>query len=264
MPRREKPPVGAPCWVDLMTSDVEGSRAFYTELFGWEALEPSPEFGGYFMFAKDGTPVAGCIGNPGALGIPDRWSVHLATDDLDKTIESAQSAGGQVLAPAAVIADLGSMVVLSDPGGAAFGAWQPQSFDGFGIIGEHGAPSWFELATHDYDKAVGFYRDLFRLDVTVVNDGPDFRYSVLKSRDEELAGIMDASGMMPPEIPSHWAVYFGCDDADETSATITKLGGTITRSAEDTPYGRLASAVDPGGVAFKLVAANDQMPPKSA
>ncbi len=42
--------VGAPCWADLWTSDVEGSRAFYSALFGWEAEEPSEEFGGYFMF----------------------------------------------------------------------------------------------------------------------------------------------------------------------------------------------------------------------
>ena len=51
-----------PCWADLWTSDVERSRAFYAELFGWEALPPSPEFGGYFMFARDGVPVAGGMG----------------------------------------------------------------------------------------------------------------------------------------------------------------------------------------------------------
>ena len=27
---------GSPCWADLWTSDVEGSRRFYSELFGWE------------------------------------------------------------------------------------------------------------------------------------------------------------------------------------------------------------------------------------
>lgn len=53
-------PNGAPCWIDLLTSGSEGATRFYTELFGWTAGEGSPEFGGYFMFMKDGVPVAGC------------------------------------------------------------------------------------------------------------------------------------------------------------------------------------------------------------
>ena len=32
-------PVGAPVWMDLVTSDVEASIAFYTELFGWQLVE---------------------------------------------------------------------------------------------------------------------------------------------------------------------------------------------------------------------------------
>ena len=59
MTKRESAPPGVPCWADLWTSDVEGSREFYGRLFGWEAQEPSAEFGGYFMFNRHGVPVAG-------------------------------------------------------------------------------------------------------------------------------------------------------------------------------------------------------------
>ncbi len=41
---------GAPCWMDLSTSDTAAVRSFYTGLFGWTADEPQEEFGGYFMF----------------------------------------------------------------------------------------------------------------------------------------------------------------------------------------------------------------------
>ena len=41
MPTRDRAPIGSPCWADLWTSDVEGSRRFYGELFGWEASAPS-------------------------------------------------------------------------------------------------------------------------------------------------------------------------------------------------------------------------------
>ena len=54
MPARDNAPAGAPCWVNLMTSDPARSREFYTGLFGWTAEPPNPDFGGYFNFAKDG------------------------------------------------------------------------------------------------------------------------------------------------------------------------------------------------------------------
>jgi hypothetical protein len=36
MPRRDSAPIGAPCRVDLLTSDPDRSGAFSGELFGWE------------------------------------------------------------------------------------------------------------------------------------------------------------------------------------------------------------------------------------
>ena len=73
MTTRDSAPIGAPCWADLWTSDVEGSRRFYSELFGWEANEPSPEFGGYFMFTRNGVPtnlICATYGEKGWTGKP--------------------------------------------------------------------------------------------------------------------------------------------------------------------------------------------------
>ena len=60
MPERTSYEPGTPSWVDLGTSDLDASRAFYGELFGWTADEPGPveETGGYTMFRKDGKLVA--------------------------------------------------------------------------------------------------------------------------------------------------------------------------------------------------------------
>lgn len=59
MTTRSSAPIGSPCWVDLWTSDVAASRRFYADLLGWQAQEPSPEFGGYFMFTRNGPPWPG-------------------------------------------------------------------------------------------------------------------------------------------------------------------------------------------------------------
>ena len=260
MPTRATAPIGAPCWVDLMTSDTERSRAFYCQLFGWTAEEPAEEFGGYVNFSKDGIRVAGCMANQPDSGVPDVWSVSLATDDARKTVDAAVAHGGQVHVHAMDVGDLGTMALISDPGDAGIGVWQPGLHQGFGVLGEPGTPSWFELHTRDYQVAVGFYRTVFGWDTHVVSDTPEFRYTTLKHGESWLAGIMDASGFLPDGVPAHWSVYFGVEDTDAALAKIVDLGGSILMAAQDTPYGRLATAADPTGAQFKLVAPHEGMP----
>lgn len=253
MSRRDTAPVGAPCWVDLTTSDQGKARAFYSGLFGWTADEPDPAFGGYFNFRKDGLWIAGCMSRMPDQPGPDQWSVHLATDDAAKTVDAAASNGGQVIVPPMPVGELGTMSVVLDPGGAAVGAWQPGTHRGCGFLYEPGAPSWFELHTRDHDTAVRFYRNVFRWDTRTVSDTDEFRYTVLAHGDEQLAGILHATEM-PAGEPAHWYVYFGVADADAALARAVELGGSVVEPAADTPYGRLATAADPTGARFKLVA----------
>jgi uncharacterized protein len=253
VPKRDEAPIGAPCWVDLLTSDQDGSRVFYGELFGWTADDPGPDYGGYINFHKDGIPVAGCMTNDGS-GAPDAWGIYLATDDAEKTVAAAVANGGEVIVPAMDVMDLGRMAIVADVGHAGIGAWQPGLHRGFGLIAEPGAPSWFELHTRDYDASVRFYQDVFKWETRVEGDTPEFRYTTLGSGDDALAGIMDASAFLPEGMPATWSVYFGVEDADAALAKVVELGGTIVTPAEDSPYGRLAQAADPTGAQFKLVA----------
>jgi uncharacterized protein len=220
------------------------------------------EFGGYFNFRRNDVLVAGCMASQPGAGQPDVWSVYLATDDAAKTLEAASANGGQVQVEAMTVADLGTMAYLSDPGGATVGIWQPGRHPGFTVLGEAGAPSWFELHTRDYERAVDFYRAVFGWDTKVLSDTPQFRYTTFRRRDDWLAGINDASimGSLGEGAPAHWSVYFGVDDTDAALARVKELGGSIVRPAEDTPYGRLGAATDSTGAPFSLVAPNEAMP----
>jgi uncharacterized protein len=254
MPTRDIAPIGAPCWADLWTSDVEGSRTFYRELFGWEAQEPSEEFGGYFMFTREGVPVAGGMGDMGDMRADNTWKIYLATDDINKTVEAAQAEGAVIIGPSMAVADLGTQAVLIDPTGAPLGAWQPGTFQGFAVLNEPGAPSWFELHTREHAAAVAFYRSVFRWDTSAVSDSDEFRYTVMRDpRGEgELAGIMDAASFLPEGRPAHWSIYWGVEDAHASVAKVKALGGSVVTDPEDTPYGRLATVRDPAGAEFKL------------
>ena len=248
---RQNVPHGAPCWVDLMSSDTDKSRSFYGELLGWIADEPNPDFGGYANFSRDGEPVAGLMAAQPNMGPGDVWSVYLAVDDAAATIQKAREHGGQVHVDAMAVADLGVMAVLSDAGGATVGLWQPGTHRG-GVVGADGAPCHFELQTRDYDITVAFYEKVFGWKPEPVSVTPGFRYTVLNVANGENAGIMDASGILPDGVLAHWSVYFAVEDVDKALATVETLGGTIVLPAEDTPYGRIASAADSTGATFKL------------
>jgi predicted enzyme related to lactoylglutathione lyase len=252
MTTRTTAPTGAPCWADLWTSDVEGSRRFYGELLGWESEAPNPDFGGYFMFTRDGVPVAGAMGDTPDNPAQDLWKVYLATDDIAATVEAAGRAGAEVVVPVAPVGDLGFQAVVTDPAGAGVGVWQPVGFAGFSTLDEPGTPSWFELFTADYPRAVDFYRSVFRWDTEVVGDSDGFRYTVLQpAGSAPLAGIMDASAFVPAG-GSAWSVYWETADVDAAVATVRSLGGGVTAEPADSPYGRMATVTDPGGAAFRL------------
>lgn len=245
--------VGAPCWIDLYSSDTGKATAFYGALFGWKAEEAMPEFGGYFTFTKDGKHVGGCMANDGEAGYPDGWGIHLMTDDVDATAEAVPKNGGAVEMGPMVVGENGSSAIVKDPGGAIVGAWQPGTQKGFEVTGEPGTPAWFELHTPEYAKSVDFYRSVFGWDAHSVSDTDEFRYTTLGEGENQLAGIMDDTTISGDDEPSHWAVYFAVADADATVAKAVELGGTVVRAAEDTPYGRLATLADTTGARFRIV-----------
>ena len=251
MSKAEAPKAGKPCWVDVMSTDIAATRAFYTRLFGWGAEEPDPEFGGYFNFTKDGERIAGAMSAMDP-SMPSVWSVYLAVDDADATAAAVEANGGTVMTPPMDVGDMGRMAVFVDPAGAVIGTWQPGTHQGFAFVAEPAAPSWFELLTTGYDDALAFYPRTFGLDTQTMSDTPEFRYTNLVHGDDEAAGVMDAAAFLPPEIPSHWSVYFAVDDAEATIARAVEMGAAVVQPAEETPYGVLATLADPTGAVFKL------------
>ena len=253
MVAQDSSPLGAPCWVDLMTSDAERARAFYEGVLGWQALEANEEFGGYFMFMNDGVPVAGAMANHSEGAIPDLWSIYLHVDDADATLSRVHELGGQVVVPAVQVGDLGTMAVITDPTGAGIGLWAPLNFQGFGVVAEPGTPVWFELHTSEYDAALDYYRDVFDWSTEEMSASPEFRYSVSKDGESSVAGVYDASLDLGEAGRSFWTVYFGVEDVDDALRSVRELGGSVVSPAQNTPYGRMATVADPTGTEFRVM-----------
>lgn len=247
---------GAPCWIDLMTSDTEKAKAFYGELFGWTFETGDQEkYGGYIMAAKNGKPVAGMMQKDLTMaGMPDLWSTYLRSDNAATTVQAAAEHGGQVYLAPMDVPDQGRMAMVADATGASIGVWEPGAMKGYGLAAEPGTPAWHELHTKDYGAAVKFYEDVFGWNTDVMSDTPDFRYTTLGAGDAAKAGIMDASGYLPAEVPSNWQVYFAVADTDAAIDTAVAMGARVVDGPDDTPFGRVATLADPTGAMFKIVA----------
>jgi uncharacterized protein len=252
VPIRSGAPLGAPCWIDLTTSDVEAAQDFYGTVFGWTFSAAGPEYGGYVNAARDGHPVAGMMANNPEFGAPDNWATYFHTADINATTAAIAAAGGSgCLAPMEVPAK-GHMSVATDPSGAFFGLWQPLEHRGFELIGEAGSPVWHQLTARGFSAALDFYREVLGWQLEVVSDTDEFRYTTASFDGQQLLGVMDGSGFLPDGVPSNWSIFFGAEDVDKTLRVIVDNGGAVVREAEDTPYGRLAAATDPTGVNFNL------------
>src|SRR6476620_12631813 len=105
---------GTPCWVELSAPDAEGAVAFYGGLFGWEAPEGLPEYGGYRTFRHEGQSVAGLS----PMGEQPAWVTYVATADASATAEAARGNGGTIVVEPMDVADLGRMTLFCDLEGA--------------------------------------------------------------------------------------------------------------------------------------------------
>ncbi|HWF69444.1 MAG TPA: VOC family protein [Mycobacterium sp.] len=252
MPIRDGAPLGAPCWLDLTSSNVQRAQDFYGTVFGWAFESAGPDYGGYINAAKDGHPVAGLMANPPESATPDHWATYFHTADINARVSALTAAGGSCFIGPMEVPTKGHMSLAIDPPGAAFGLWQPLEHRGFELIGEAGAPVWHQLTTRDYRAAVDFYREVFGWQTEQISDTDEFRYTTAWFGDQQLLGVMDGAGILPDGVPSTWTTFFGAADVDKTLQLITDHGGAVLRPAEDTPYGRLAAATDPTGSAFNL------------
>lgn len=251
------PTPGAPCWIDLMTTDVNTARRFYGELFGWEYQAGDEEkYGGYVTASKKDKAVAGIMQKDGSqAGTPDAWSTYLRTDDAAATAKAVEAYGGKVHMPPTDVPGQGHVAMFGDATGAAIGVWQPREMLGYELVGEPGTAAWHELHAKDYDAAVKFYQDVFGWETDVMSDAPGFRYTTMGSGMNAQAGILDASGYLTGEIPSHWQVYFSVEDTDAAIDQAKAMGATLLEGPADSDFGRVAQLADPTGATFKIISA---------
>lgn len=123
MPRIEK---SGFVFHELMTSDVEGAKDFYSEVTELTVIN-----GAYPLLMDGDRMVAGLVGpRADGLGWPSggpesHWIAYFGVNGVDDAVQKAQKLGGKILLAPTDIPQFGRAAVLRDPQGAAFGIFSP-------------------------------------------------------------------------------------------------------------------------------------------
>lgn len=247
-------------WYDLLSSDLAGAKAFYSDIIGW-TTEKFPG-GDYDILKAGGQGVGGIMALPAEMkraGVPQHWMGYVHVDDVDATAQKAQKLGGKVMAPPGDIPTVGRYAVLADPQGAVFALFKPLPRDGGKLAPREllGNFSWAELNTTDWKSAWKFYSELFGWKATTsMNMGPEFGEYFMFGTDaqQSMGGMSNAANMM--KAPAHWLHYINVKSADETARRITEKGGKVLNGPMDVPGGdRIAQCMDPQGGVFAIFSA---------
>jgi len=111
----------------------------------------------------------------------------------------------------------------------------------------HGDFSWSELLTRDVEGAKRFYTEVlgWEMDQMPVEGEP---YTVIKTGDREIGGIMRMPAQIPAGTPPHWESYVTVDDVDAVARKAEENGGRILVPPTDIPHvGRFCTLQDPQG-----------------
>ena len=115
-------------WNELATTDVDGAKAFYSQVIGWDFDAMANMEGGTYWILKSGEEMAGgLMAMPAAApdGTPPYWMSYVAVDDVDAAVGKVSDLGGVVLVEPFDIPNIGRMGVIQDPQGAVISLMTP-------------------------------------------------------------------------------------------------------------------------------------------
>ena len=244
--------IGKFVWGDLFTSDVELSRAFYEQLFGWQWVVVRQPPRSYGMLYADGIPVAGIVHRAPASGSAGygRWVHYISVADVSAAQQLTQRRGGRVLLTRQQVAERGEFAVVADPDSAIFGLMRSTSGDPGDFRVAVGEWLWYQLFTRNPTIAAGFYESLIGYSTSDRPDSHDIVDLVLASTGYARASIGALSE--DSKASPTWVGFIRVAEVGPITAKVRELGGEVLyESTSD--VSDIAIIADPNGATLGLL-----------
>jgi len=250
-------------WYELMTTDMEAARAFYTGVMGWSAWEASVPGRPYTLFTTAKAVVGGLMRLPeeaSRTGVRPAWIGYVGVNDVDAAADRVERLGGIIHVPPTDVANISRFSVFTDPQTArlALFKWlgpaqeQPAEPDAPGHVG------WRELLAADGEQALAFYGELFGWQGADADIEESAIYQLFSAGEETIGGMVTR----PETIPApFWLYYFNASDIDAAAQRVKAGGGRILDGPLDVPGGScMVRCEDPQGAVFALEGTRQRKP----
>jgi uncharacterized protein len=114
--------------VELNSTDVAKSKAFYGKLFDWKLEDiPNDAAGGSYTMIGVGDGTGGGMMKSPMPGAPSMWLAYVLVDDIEAATKKAKSLGAKVMKDVTEVMDMGWLSIIVDPTGAMLGLWKAKA-----------------------------------------------------------------------------------------------------------------------------------------
>lgn len=242
-------------WYELMTSNVEVAKAFYSDVIGWGVKDASLPGMPYTIFTGEDASVCGLLSLPKdarKMGARPSWIGYVGVDDVDVTADRIRQLGGTVHVPPGDIPNVSRFSVVADPQMATLalfkwlrsGQGQPPELDAPGHVG------WHELLAADWEKVWDFYGELFGWEKASIDSSATGKYQLFSAGGKTIGGMITKPATVP--VP-FWLYYFNVSDIDAAAMRVKAGSGKILNGPFQVPGGNwVLHCADPQGAIFAL------------
>ena len=243
-------------WYELVTTDMQAAKAFYAEVVGWGTRDASMPGMPYTLFTAAGTSVSGLMELPDEAknsGWRPGWLGYVGVDNVDAAAERIKELGGAVHVPPKDVPNISRFAIAFDPQMAtiALFKWLTPGQEQPGELDTPGRVGWHELLAADWEKAWGFYRELFGWQKAAADTGAMGTYQLFSAGGLTLGGMFTK----PASVPApYWLYYFNVGDIDVAARRVRAGHGRILDGPIEVPGDRwILQCTDPQGAIFAMV-----------
>lgn len=243
-------------WYELMTTDIEAAKTFYTKVVGWGTRDASMTGMAYILFTVGEASVSGLMTlseDAKKMGARPRWIGYVGVNDVDAAADRLKQLGGALHVPPTDVPNVGRFSVVTDPQMAtlALFKWLKPGQEQPAALGTRGRVGWHELFTTNCEKALAFYGELFGWQKGVADIGALGTYQLFSTGGQTIGGIFTK----PPTVPvPFWLYYFNIGDIDAAAKRVQAGGGQILNGPIEVPDGSwIVHCTDPQDAMFALV-----------
>jgi uncharacterized protein len=233
---------------DIIGPEPEMTAKFYSELFGWHT-QSFPELNYTMTDTHAGGGINGGFA-PTSEGQPSFVTFYAEVDDLQATLDKAESLGGKTLATPTEIPNVVTFAMFADPQGNVIGLVKGGGQEAPASAGDNPKIDWFEVLGPDPQALWSFYRDLFGWQIKESSPDAGFAYGQVEPTGGR--GIPGGIGATPDGQP-HVNMYAAVDDLQKYLDRAGELGGTtIMPPMKVDEHISVAVFRDPQGTTFGL------------